>query len=125
MYMYVYIKISDTAALFMSGCACPGDTLTYECTAVGAGSTIWTGSAFNCSNSNYMILLLHSHFSSTKGDYGSCTNGAIVGRSLSAEGNYFTSQLNVTVTSDTAGKTIDDDGLIATLIFTLQIPTTG
>ena len=65
MYMYVYTNISDTAALFVSGCACPGDTLTYECTVVGAGSTIWTGSAFNCSNSNYMILLLHNRFSST------------------------------------------------------------
>ena len=45
-----------------------------------------------------------------------------MGQSLSAEGNNFTSQLNVTVTSNTAGKTIEylyDDGLIATLIFTL------
>ena len=128
MYMYMYIKASDIAALPVSGCACPGDTLTYECTVVGTGSTIWTGSAFNCSNSNYMILLLHNRFSSTKGDYGSCNNGDIVGRSLSAEGNNYTSQLNVTITPDTAGKTTEclyDDGLIATLVFTSQIPTTG
>ena len=128
MYMYVYTKVSDTIALFMSGCACPGDILTYECTAVGAGFTIWTGSAFNCSNRDYMILLFHNYFSLAKGDYGLCNNGDIVGQSLSVEGNNYTSQLNVTVTSNTAGKTIEcsyDDGLIATLIFTLQIPTTG
>ena len=124
----MYIEVSDTTALFVSGCACPGDTLTYERTVVGAGFTIWTGSAFNCSNSNHEISLLHTRFSSTKGDYGSCNNGAIVGQSLSAEGNNYTSQLNVTITPDTAGKTIEclyDDGLIATLVFTSQIPITG
>ena len=113
----------------MSGCACPGDTLTYECTVVGAGATIWTGSAFNCSASNYTILLIHNFFSLAKGDYGSCNNGDIVGQSLSVEGNNYTSQLNVTVISDTAGRTIEClhdayDGLTATLIFTLVIPTT-
>ena len=124
----MYIKVSDTTALSVSGCACPGDTLTYECTVVGAGFTIWTGSAFNCSNSNHEISLLHNRFSSTKGDYGSCSNRAIVGRSLSAEGSSYTSQLNVTITPDTAGKTIEclhDDGLVATLVFASQIPITG
>ena len=130
MYMYVYIKVSDTAALFVSGCACPGDTITYECTAVGAGATVWTGSAFNCSNSDHNILLLHIFFSLAKGDYGSCNNGDIVGQSLSVEGNNYTSQLNVTVTSDTAGRTIEClhdayDGLTATLIFISVIPIIG
>ena len=40
------------------------------------------------------------------GAYGSCTNGSIVARSISVEGNNYTSQLNVTVTLDTAGITI-------------------
>ena len=95
---------------------------------MGRGSTVWTGTAFNCSSSNNDILLLHSHFSSTEGGYGSCNNGAIVGRSLGVEGNYYTSQLNVTVTTDVAGKTVEcfyDDGRTATLLFILMIPTTG
>jgi hypothetical protein len=126
--MYIKGMPSDIAALFISGCTCPGDTLTYECTAMGGGPTVWTGSAFNCSSSSHMILLLHNRFSSSKGDYGSCNNGAIVGRSVSAEGNSYTSQLNVTITPDTAGKTIEceyDDGPIVTLVFTSVIPTTG
>ena len=85
-----------------------------------AGATIWIGSAFNCSNSNYMILLLHNRFSSTnlKGDCGSCNNGDIVGQSLSAKGNNYTSHLNVTIISNTAGKKIEcffDDGHLSSL----------
>jgi hypothetical protein len=76
-----------------------------------------------------VILLLHNRFSSAKGDYSSCNNGAIVGQSLSAEGNNYTSQLNVTVTPDTAGGTVEclyeDFGLITTLVFTSVIPITG
>lgn len=97
-------SLFDTAST--SGCACPGDTLTYECTAMGRGVTIWTGTAFNCSESNNEISLLHNRFSSTEGDYGSCNNGSIVGQSLGIEGNNYTSQLNVTVTPDTAGTMI-------------------
>ena len=89
-------------------CVCPGDILTYECTVEGAGSTIWTGSAFTCSASRNEISLLHNRFSSTEGDYGSCNNEAIVARSLgvNVEGNLYTSQLNVTVTAEIAGMTI-------------------
>ena len=67
-----------------------------------SGGTIWTGSAFNY---DCEIILLHSRFDT--GTSGICNNGAIVGRSLSIEGNSYTSQLNVTVTHDTAGKTIE------------------
>lgn len=35
-----------------------------------------------------------------------CNNGDIVGQSLGVQGNNYTSQLNVTITPDTAGKTI-------------------
>ena len=57
-----------------------------------------------------------------------CNNGTIVARMLSVEGNNYTSQLNVTVTPDTAGKTIEcvhDDGLIGRLFFSLALPITG
>jgi hypothetical protein len=35
-----------------------------------------------------------------------CNNGAIVGQSLGVQGNSYISQLNVTITPETAGKTI-------------------
>jgi hypothetical protein len=63
---------------------------------------LWTGSAFNCpSTNNYILLSLYDI-----GTGRTCNNGAIVGRILSIEGNSYTSQLNVTITPDTAGKTM-------------------
>ena len=118
----VHYKFID--AVLTSGCVCPGDILSYECTATeGDIATIWTGSAFNCYWSDE-IVLLHSRFDT--GTYGTCNNGAIAARSLSAEGNNYTSQLNVTVTPDTAGKTIEcasDNGLRINRLFTSTIPT--
>ena len=107
----------------MTGCVCPGDTLTYECTATGQdGLTIWTGTAFECSFSNELVLL-HSRFTSASG---LCNNGDIVARGVSVEDNNYTSQLNVTVTSETAGKTIECFGVIGfnatSLIFSSVIP---
>ena len=89
----------------MSGCVCPGDTLTYECTVMGEVATIWTGSALHCTSTNNEIVLLHSRFGN--GQLNSCRYGAIVASSLSVEDNNYTSQLNVTVTPDIAGKTIE------------------
>ena len=108
----------------MIGCVCPGDTLTYECTATGGygGVTVWTGTAFECSYYNE-IVLLHSRFTSA---YGSCNNGDIVARSLSVEGNNYTSQLNITITPDIAGKTVvclSDNGTYSKLLFSRVIPT--
>ena len=91
------------------------------------GATLWNGTAFNCA-----IILLHHYYLSTDGAIGSCNNGTIVGRSLSVEGNNYTSQLNVTVTSDTAGETImcfhyngNDNGYNFTLQFSIATPITG
>ena len=109
-------------AAFTRGCVCPGDTLTYNCTTMGLGFTVWSGTAFDC----YEITLRNQWFMHEIGD--SCNNGNIVARSLSVEGNNYTSQLNVTVTPDTAGKTIvcySDNGQVDTLISSFVIPTTG
>ena len=113
-------------AVLTSGCACPGDTLTYECTVVDRYSTqvtIWTGSALNCE-----IKLFHQRFTSANGTFRVCNNGAIVAQSLSVEGNIYTSQLNVTVTPDTAGKTIMclyDNRRSTAIQFSTVIPTKG
>ena len=67
----------------------------------GAG-TIWTGSAFDCLHTNNEIYVLES---STGGN--TCNNGAIVANVISVEENIYTSQANVTVTSEIVGKTIE------------------
>ena len=114
-------------AVLTSGCVRPGDTLSYECTVMEGIATVWTGTAFNCLYyTSNEIVLLHSRFDTET--YGICNNGAsiIVAKSLSVDGNNYTSQLNVTITLDTAGKTIEcarDDGRDTDYLFTLTIPT--
>ena len=68
------------------------------------GITIWNGGAFSDCLQNE-ITLLHSCFTST-GDFGLCNNGTIVARNLGVQGNNFTSQFNIILTPDIAGKTI-------------------
>ena len=102
-------------------CACPGDTLTYECTVVGdiGGITLWMGDFFHCPNGRQEIQLLHSDFTNGRGEeaYSTqiCNNGDVVGRNIRGENGSFTSQLYVTLTSDIAGKTIEcayDNGTV-------------
>lgn len=50
------------------------------------------------------IALLHNHFAG--GTFGVCSDGALVARSLSVEDSTYTSQLNVTISPEIAGKTI-------------------
>ena len=86
------------------------------------GATVWRGTAFDCSL--YEITLLHSRFAD--GTFGVCNDGDIVARSLSVEGNNYTSQLSVNVTSNIAGKTIDcvdDDTSNTTIRLSTVTPT--
>ena len=108
-------------------CLCPGDSLTYQCTVIGepSGSTVWMGSAFNCTSLE--IQLFHSDYESTEGAYGDC--GDIVAHSVRTTINttnevnstavtHYTSQVTVPITSGTVGRTIEcvyDDGATATL----------
>ena len=72
------------------------------------GATVWRGTALNCTMSDHEIVLLHSRFESNTGTLRICNNGAIVGRSLRVENNSsYTSQLNVTVSSDMIGESIE------------------
>ena len=90
-----------------------------------AHTTVWTGSAFDCPETNNRIYQVHSH--APDESYRIC-NGDIVARISSVEGNNYTSQLNVTVTPETMGKTVEchyDNGYISTFLFSLMIPTTG
>ena len=108
----VFIIVGTTSEAITScetvnECVCPGDRLTYRCTVQGSptGVTVWSGTALSGCLRNE-ILLQHHQFTPTGGPTGTCNNGAIVGQSLSVQGNNYTSQLNVTITPETAGKTI-------------------
>ena len=107
----------------LSGCACLGYPQTYVCAVVGepGGTTVWQGSAFNCTSGE--ISLFHDRYESDGGDFGYCNNGDIVGRSLRAvsSSNFtmtsYVSQLSVIVSSNTIGKSIEcvhDDGTTQT-----------
>lgn len=78
-------------------CSCPGELLVFTCTAMGAGVTLWRGTAFNCPE----ILLRHSQYASGgSGASGTCNNGAIAGQGLrNVVNNNFISQLSVTVST--------------------------
>ena len=84
--------------------------MTYTCSIVGGGNTIWNGSAFNCpSNSdsnNNQILLRHSGFGTQGSSRGICNDGAIVGVGISSNNNLFVSELNITVSANVVGKEV-------------------
>ena len=69
------------------------------------GTTVWSGSAFDCTGGE--ITLLHSFYESTA--YGECNNGSIVAQSLRVENNNtsYTSQLNIAVSADMIGKSVE------------------
>ena len=73
---------------------------------MGKGSTIWNGTAFDCTNN--FINLRHSLFndSNSRGATGDCNGGAIVGRSIGVTDNCYTSQLSVRVAADMNNRTI-------------------
>ena len=87
-------------------CNCLNQTLIYECTVIGdhGGATVWTGTALNCPSDE--IILLHRRFTQSDGATRSCNNGATVAQSLSVQDNLYTSQLNVTIVPNVAGKSI-------------------
>ena len=107
---YASVNSFKQVAVSTGGCICPGYTLTYECTVMGGpgGATVWRGTVFNCPLSDHEVVLLHSRFESDTGTFRTCNNGAIVGQSLRVEDNSrYISQLNVTVSSDMIGESIE------------------
>ena len=87
-----------------------GQNVTFECNVVGQGFTVWAGSAFNCTGNE--ITLRHAQFVDDTA-VGECNSGNIVGRGIRVDGNIYTSHLNVTLTLEVIGKTVNcsyDDG---------------
>ena len=86
-------------------CVPEGKTVSYECTVndpTGNGSTVWLGSAFNCSDSE--IVLSHSVYSGV-GVSGVCAG--VSAQSVSENGTEFTSTLTLTATAQLNGTTIN------------------
>ena len=83
---------------------CLGHQLLYECTTIGTGTTVWKGSAFQCSGNGNSVLLSHRSFSS--GTMDTCNHGAIVGQSVRVVNNCYISRLNVTIDASMNGQTI-------------------
>ena len=84
-------------------CGCPQYTVTYECTVEGDGLTLWKGDAMNCTDADNEIVFRHSQFDNvTK----ICNAGAIRGQSLSIVDKEYTSQLNISLTSELIGQNI-------------------
>ena len=103
-----------------SGPVCLGDVLIFECTVTRGGSTVWNGTAFDCSNSNDEIALLHNRFSNSSYYIIICNNGDVTGQGLYVEHDqYYTSQLNVTINPALIGKNIicaHDNGTVSQVV---------
>ena len=119
-------------------CTCPGDVLIYECTVMSTsiGFTIYKGNPafFDCTgpsgigNSSDQLGLHHRKFD--QGVVQHCNNGAVVGMSLTSENGSYTSQFNVTVSSEQllAGGMIEclhDNGSHVSVVGAANITVTG
>ena len=101
-------------------CACSGDVLTFECTVVDIGSTVWEGSAFECDGTNYdFIALRHSEFNTSEKPQGVCNNGGIFARAIGVVNNRYTSQLMLTMSPEINNRTVEcvhDHNLTSTVV---------
>lgn len=84
--------------------------MTYECTVTGdyGGLTLWKGDFFNCESHEQDIELRHDREINDVrgGDAKICNDGNIAARIVRTVNGSFISQLDITLTSDIAGKTI-------------------
>ena len=103
----LFIILTATNGLLPGGiqCACIGDRIIYNCTAVGGGTTIWSGTVLDCPLDGSVITLRHSQYASNQA-FGFCNDGDISGRGIDVTNNCYTSQLSLTVRGSFANKTV-------------------
>ena len=91
----------------INSCICPQNrqNLTFQCSTVGSGNTLWRGSAFSCSQNGDEILLLHSQFIGDRDDAEQCGN--ITARGLRVEDGVYVSQLTIPFSSYVIGHTVE------------------
>ena len=122
---------SQLTKLSTTGCLCPGDVVTYKCTTVKVTTMIWRGSVFSvlCPRDVQELVVVYQDITFQDSGYiASCNGGAIRASSVRAETEsadlVYSSQLNVTLTSDMIGKSIKcfvDDGTSEIIIDSLNI----
>ena len=98
---------ADNNMIQLYDCTCSGYVQTYQCTVLGAGTTIWQGSAFNCSQAQNKIELRHSEYKSPQRATGQCNDRAVEAESAGIVNNCHVSLLNVTVGEEMDGETIE------------------
>ena len=118
MLLFNIIEASELRVIGANGVhACPGSTLTLECTVNGGArdTTVWEGTAF----SECEISLLHLRFGESGGTVRTCNNGAITGRSVSfIRDTTYISQLVVKITTEMIRRSIEcthDNGTVHTI----------
>ena len=87
------------------GCIPEGRNVSYQCTVVdpsSIGSTVWSGSAFQCPVSANQINLPHGQFSELE-MMGSPSCGTLRTTSLNVNGSNYISQLSLTATPELNG----------------------
>ena len=124
---------SQLTKISTTGCLCPGDVVTYECTTAegrGAIATVWRGSIFSvlCPRDVQEFVVLYGDNTFQDGYNLSCNGEAIFSSSSRVETEsadlVYLSQLNVTLTSDVIGKSIEcvvDDGMREIIVGSLNI----
>ena len=98
--------------------------MSYECAVAKSGyfgTTVWRGSAIDCPGGE--INLLHRLYNDTETHisihaYGECSNGSIVAQGVRIENGTYISQLNVSVSTDMIGRSIQcfEDTTYSTLL---------
>ena len=70
------------------------------------GATVWTGTAFDCPETENQLTFVHirDRFTDT---YKGCNGGAIRGRGLRIEENGYTSQVNIRVDRCMDGRSVE------------------
>lgn len=106
------------------GLSFDGSVLTYKCSVIGEGSTVWTGGGFDCPNSNNRITLINSAEYITA--FGECNDDSnkIAARGVSVAGDHFTSKLYINYTPDLKGTNVTciyDNGSVEVIIGTTPI----
>ena len=103
--MFNAVEMRNVGFKSVNDCTCPGYITSFQCDVTGGGYTVWRGSAFDCQSSGNEIFLLHSDFMGST--VITCNDGQIVGRSLEVTNNCYASQLDVNITTEIVGRTVE------------------
>ena len=92
---------SDFTCESLSGCGCPGETYTCQCTVDRPGTTVWKGTLIQGSHGDCPTgIVLHRDNIPNE-----C--GGFIARGIHINDNTFTSQMNFTINTRYNGKTIE------------------